>query len=284
MEDDRRQSAPLGTAVVTSTGFLATHLAARLRRLGFRTVHTTRDDVPAIRDFLVREDPSLIVHCAAALSGEPRGMFDANVSLTMEVLEHCRLASPRCRLIHLGSSSEYGALPGPNRGTDPLEPRTVYEGTKAAATMLVRAWSSTFGFPACVVRPYSVYGPGDRPERFTQLLLRRPARVRITPDATHDWIHVDDFCEAVARVVLAAKPGFDVVDVGTGVATTNAGLVEAFQRVLGFKCEVDGSRPRKEGDRDNWLADTRHLQEEYGFRAGIGLEEGIRRMAQAVET
>lgn len=267
------------TCVITSTGFIASNLRTRFLALGWHVVNTSRADSPRIAELLAQEAPDLVIHCAAEIY-DADTMFKSNVILTHEILEYCRSVAPRCRLVHMGSSSEYGEKPVPSKETDVLEPRTIYEGTKAAATMLVQSWALTFGFQACVIRPYSVYGPGESSRRFTQYLLTRPEALSICPTPTHDFVYIDDFCDAVMAVFERQKKPFDLIDVGSGIATSNIDMVRIYEKVLGHKFDLDDSRPRKANDKEVWVADATYLASEYGFRCSISLEEGVRRMVQ----
>src|SRR5690606_35060055 len=94
---------------------------------------------------------------------------------------------------------------------------------------------------------------------------------------TMDFIYIDD----VARAnILAAKS--DVVDqvfnVGTGVETSLAQLLEALLRVVGLTDVTAECLPeRSVNPVPRRLADTRKAAEQLGFVAQVPLEEGLRR-------
>jgi nucleoside-diphosphate-sugar epimerase len=259
-------------------GFIATALADRLRSEGWDVTGTDRCDSLDIRDRLREVAPNLIIHAAAEIYDEST-MFESNVGLTRRILEHCSEVTPNCRLIALGSSSEYGKRNRPTCETDDLQPSTMYEGTKSAASMLVRAYSLTHGFQAALVRPYSVYGAGERAGRFLPFLLSLPTAIKVCPQAAHDFIYIDDFVGAVLAVIARQTRPYDVVNVGTGIMTTNTQLVETFEQVLGHKYEVDTTLPPKVNDTEMWVCNPAHLHKEYGFVPCIDLAQGIALMA-----
>ena len=270
------------TVVITGIrGFIAAALAARFRdEGGWRVVGTDRSDSPRIRDVLRDACPDLVLHAAAELY-DAASMFESNVLLTHMILEHCRDVAPRCRLVALGSSSEYGRRDHPTRETDALQPGTIYEGTKAAAAMLVQASSLTYGFQAAVVRPYSVYGIGERPGRFLPFLLSRPPSIKLCPGAAHDFVYIDDFVAGVFAVLARQSETFDTVNIGTGTMTTNAQLVAVFERVLGHTYVIEAILPPKANDAETWVCDPGHLEREYGYKPCTTLEQGITLMAAA---
>jgi nucleoside-diphosphate-sugar epimerase len=84
---------------------------------------------------LVEFKPDYIFHLAAELAVESE-MFFTNVMMTVDILEYCR-ENPVKKCVIFGSSSEYGCeTKGPRKETDPMNPKTIYEGTKCAATLL----------------------------------------------------------------------------------------------------------------------------------------------------
>jgi dTDP-glucose 4,6-dehydratase len=96
--------------------------------------------------------------------------------------------------------------------TAPLGPTSPYAATKAAADLLALACHRTHGLGVSVVRVCSVYGPHQHPEktipRFaTSLLDARPLQLPGDGGAVRDWLHVDDCCRAVARVLTGGRPG-----------------------------------------------------------------------------
>ena len=123
--------------VTGGRGFIARALVARLQAEGHTVVTTDRSDTPNIQTFLSDVSPSIIIHAAAELHDEST-MFDSNVGLTRNILEHCRDVSPSCRFVLIGSSSEYGRVSTPTAETNILQPGTIYEATKSAASVLTQ--------------------------------------------------------------------------------------------------------------------------------------------------
>jgi len=77
------------------------------------------------------------------------------------------------------------------------------------------------------VRPYSVYGPGEADHRFIPTVIRcllSGEVMKLDPHATHDWIYVYDFIEAMFE-------GY--TDIGTGDSYTNMDVVEMLEGISG---------------------------------------------------
>jgi nucleoside-diphosphate-sugar epimerase len=131
----------------------------------------------------------------------------ANVMLTERLV---RAASARgIRFVFVSSSSVYGdarELPTPEHApTAPLNPYAV---SKGAAEAVVRE----HGADAVIVRPFTVYGPGQRPEmafaRWIDLLAaRQPLPWYAPPGTARDFTYVDDAVAGILAALRRGRPG-----------------------------------------------------------------------------
>jgi len=129
---------------------------------------------------------------------------EANVLLTESLVRGASVAGARFVLV--SSSSVYGnapELPTPERA--PRVPLNPYAASKVTAEDVVRE----HGTDAVIVRPFSVYGPGQRPEmafaRWIDCLRAgRPLPWHASPGTARDFTYVDD---AVAGIRAALRRG-----------------------------------------------------------------------------
>jgi nucleoside-diphosphate-sugar epimerase len=154
------------------------------------------------------QDVDAVIHLAGLPGVRTRrsaaALHEANVVLTERLV---RAASARgTRFVLVSSSSVYGnarELPTPEHA--PAAPLNPYAGSKVAAEAVVRG----HGANAVIVRPFTVYGPGQRPEmafaRWTRLLAaRQPLPWYAAPGTARDFTYVDD---AVAGILAALRRG-----------------------------------------------------------------------------
>jgi nucleoside-diphosphate-sugar epimerase len=149
-----------------------------------------------------------VIH-VAALPGvrtkHPGGLlYDTNVALPERLATAAR--AQRARFVLLSSSSVYGnadVLPTPEDTLPgPLNPYAV---SKVAAEKAVLAC----GGDPVIVRPFTVYGPGQRPEMAFARWIRaiaagEPVPWHAAPGTARDFTYVDD---AVAGIVAALRRG-----------------------------------------------------------------------------
>jgi nucleoside-diphosphate-sugar epimerase len=191
---------------------------------------------------------------------------------------------PSCRaVVRLGSSTEYAASPRPMDEDTPLRPRGYFGATKAAGSLLLSAAAAERGIRAAVLRAFQVYGPGDHPDRFVPTVLEAAAtgaELPLTaPGRRRDWVWVDD---VVAACLLAAErddlvPGA-VLNIGTGVQTTNEELVAVAERVTGRRIATrPRAHPGRSWDTADWVADPSAAAAQLSWKPRVDLAEGLRR-------
>jgi nucleoside-diphosphate-sugar epimerase len=255
------------------SGFIATNLINALKSHHVIGTSSRDDDVTVV---LTAFSPDIICHLAAE-SYDVDKMVEANILLTHSILEYCR-KYPIKKLILFGSSSEYGQKDHPLTERDSLEPRTIYEGTKAAASMLARAYAYTYAIPTIIVRPLSIYGPHEHPNKLMTRLFS--GRITHLNDAMHDWTYIDDFIGAVVVLITNPLPYlFDIVNVGLGVQRSNRDVLQIAERLLGrnVPVEMHSTSMGTGSDSNLWVCDPTHLKTVYGFVPTITLEEGMER-------
>lgn len=212
-----------GAAQVTSIDLLT--YAGDLRRLADVEEHPRyafrQADVASkekIEDILKEQRPQVIVHCAAeshVTRGEmaPRRFYRTNVEGTRVMLE-AALAAGVERFVHVSTDEVYGpVLDGAFKEDDKLpgdvQATSAYARSKALADDLARSYADRLG--VVVVRPTNAFGPYQFPEKafarwVTRALTGRP--IPVWGDGLHvrQWLHVQDFIQAIGLLLKEAEP------------------------------------------------------------------------------
>ena len=255
-------------------GFIASHLSKRLENV----IGITKEQSQNMTSLLEYYKPEYIYHIGAELYDQDK-MFDSNILLTYHILEYCRNANNLKRLIIFGSSSEYGRKDNPISEKDSLEPYTIYEGTKSAASLLSQSYSYTYNIPIFIIRPFTIYGPGEKPNKFLHVLFRKKQNqdkhISIS-EGVHDYVYIDDFINALLNIVQTNQEQFDIINIGSGIQTTNREVVYLFEKVTNYKFDTYSSIEKKVYDSDNWVCNPEKVNKYYKIQ--ISLEEGILKM------
>ena len=191
------------------------------------------------------EPPSAIVNLAAETHVDrsidrPRPFIDTNIVGTFVLLEVARrhvasldgAARAAFRFVHVSTDEVYGSL-GPSGSFSeetPSAPNSPYAASKAAADHLVRASFHTYGLPAIITNCSNNYGPRQFPEKLIPLMILNAVEGRPLPiygdgGNVRDWLHVDDHCAGLLRVVQKGRPG-EKYNIGGGNERTNLEVVD----------------------------------------------------------
>jgi len=140
------------------------------------------------------------------------------------------------------------------------------------------------GLDYVLLRYFNVYGPRmDVHGLYTEVLVRWMERIAdgqpplIFGDGlqTMDFVVTGDI--ARANVLAAASPVNEgVYNVASGTETSLLELAEALLRVMGSDLHVEHGPDRAVNGVVRRLADVSAAERDLGFRAEIGLEEGLR--------
>jgi len=300
------------TALVTgASGFIGRALTARLLETGRRVIAAGREgsalpaadrslrlafpDPEAVRQALARERVEIVFHCAAygvnPADRDPAAMHAANVAAVGAWVEAAAALGARA-FVHLGSCAEYGVVSDERPiGEDrPLLATDLYGTSKAEGGLRSAETAARLRIPFVWVRPFGVFGPGEAAHRLLPYLharLRTGARVDLTPGRQmRDYLYIDD---AVAGLIAAGDAALKgqggPYNLCSGRAVTIRAVAE--EAACAMQVPLDrlafGARDYRPGEPMWMVGDPARLAAASGFRAAIGVEDGIARMMLALD-
>jgi UDP-glucose 4-epimerase len=220
----------------------------------------------------------------------------ANTGPTLTLLQAVREAGTRPRVVFASSG---GAVYRPSDDGSPvgeeeqLEPLTSYGILKVAFEQYLRLGAHERWLTATVLRignPYGVLLPTERLQGFIGVALHRlldgsPVRVFGDLDNVRDYVHLDDVCQAFLRAMDEPAP-FELYNIGSGIGTSVREVIEILGRVTGYDVRIEQDEIPEDATRlPRWIVlDTSKAERALGWRAEVGLEDGIRAMWQALQT
>jgi dTDP-glucose 4,6-dehydratase len=200
-------------------------------------------DRQAIERIFSEHQPDCILNFAAETHvdrsiDDPRPFIDSNIVGAFELLEVSRryIATVRnssFRFIHVSTDEVYGSLgeSGLFSEMTPYAPNSPYSASKAAADHLVRAYHETYGLPAIITNCSNNYGPFQFPEKLIPLTILNAIEGKPLPiygdgGNIRDWLHVEDHCLGILKVLEIGRPG-QKYNIGGGNEHTNLQVVDA---------------------------------------------------------
>jgi dihydroflavonol-4-reductase len=321
-----RSKEPAPVLVTGATGYTGSHLALRLReqghkvralvRPGSRTEHLGRAGVDLLEGDLRRAADveraatgvECIYHVAAVFrtAGHPDGYYyDVNVGGTENVLRAAR-ANGVARVVHCSTVGVHGDVAEiPCREATPFNPGDIYQQTKLAGEQLARSAFAN-GQPGVVVRPASIYGPGDlRHLKLFRTVGKGQFRMFGSGETLWHPVYIDDL---VNGLILCghhqAALGQTYIIAGESYVTLNqwtAGVAAALGRVpprgrlpywplfvsaaaCEALCRPFGIEPPLHRRRAGFFVKNRAFsiekaRRELGYQPKVEIDEGLRRTA-----
>jgi nucleoside-diphosphate-sugar epimerase len=303
-------AAPCRRALVTgAAGFIGANLVQALERAGVEVhalvrassdtwrldaMHPAGDihrvdllDAPRVAEVVATTRPDVVFHAAASGVHHPRTAAERRATVADTVLGAFNLceaaaAAGVSRLVCLGSSLECRQSDEPVTEDAALLPSTFRGASKAAASLLCAQMAAEAGVRAIVLRLFAVYGPWETPSRFVPTVMAALLDGRglnlTRAGISRDFVFVGDVVDACLRAASASGGAMaEIVNIGTGVRTTNEALVELAQRVAGVRVRaVPGEFPERPVDSATNVADISKSRRLLGWAPAHSLEEGLR--------
>jgi dTDP-glucose 4,6-dehydratase len=218
-----------------------------------------------------------VVHFAAESHNDnsltdPWPFVHTNLVGTATLLEAVRRRSTRYH--HVSTDEVFGdlALDEPRRFDEQTayNPSSPYSATKAGSDLLVRAWVRSFGIEATLSNCSNNYGPYQHVEKFiprqiTNLLDGVRPKLYGTGENVRDWLHVDDHCAAVLRVLEAGRIG-ETYMVGADGERSNKQVVEDLLEVFGKPRDAYDLVNDRPGHDRRYAVDNTKITTELGWQ------------------
>jgi UDP-glucose 4-epimerase len=232
-----------------------------------------------------------------ALGSVPRSVQDpltssaVNIEGTLNVLLAARDEGIR-RVVYSSSSSVYGTQRElPVREDLPPDPISPYGVAKLAAERYCVSFSRVYeSVETVVVRYFNVFGPRQSP--FSQYAAMIPLfitaidagnAIRVFGDGnqSRDFTYVSNVVAGTIRAADASAANGRIFNVAASQPASVNDVATLIGRIVG-KPVTRSEEPARPGDiRDSW-ADISAAREILGWEPDVGLEEGLRRTAEAL--
>lgn len=236
----------------------------------------------------------------------PDAYIESNILGFYNILEACR-NNPVKHLVYASSSSVYGGNKKvPFSIDDKVDyPVSLYAATKKSNELLAHAYSKLYNIPSTGLRFFTVYGPAGRPDMayfsFTNKLMQdETIEIFNYGNCKRDFTYIDDIVEGIVRVMKKAPvtqegedglpiPPYKLYNIGNSqpenlldfVQILSEELVRA--KVLPKNFDLEAHKklvPMQPGDVVETFADTKALEEDFGFKPKTPLRIGLRKFAE----
>ena len=256
----------------------------------YKFVHGDIADIDVVKKLLPEVD--YIVHFAAE-SHNDRAILDPSIFLQTNVLGTQRLLEAAKdvsikRFHHISTCEVFGELELDEKRkfkeSDPYQPKTPYNASKAGANHVVMSYYYTFQIPVTISHCCNNYGPYQFPEKLIPLFATNALDDQPLPlfkSSTHkrEWIHVDDHSEAIDLILEKGKIG-EAYNVGTGVEKSVEEITNLILDNLGKHHSFKKFVPDRLQHDKRYLLDSSKIIRELGWTPHYDFEKGIQETVQ----
>src|SRR3989338_5316152 len=297
--------------VTGADGFIGSHLAERLVRLGAKTTALVyynafgskglidsselKDEMEVVAGDIcdrasldrIMQKTDVIFHLAALIGvpysyEAPESYVRTNILGTLNVLEPSR-ANNLKRGVITSTSEVYGrAIRVPIDESHPLRGQSPYSASKIGADKLAEAFHLSYGLPVVTVRPFNTFGPRQSaraviPTIILQCLTGSSVRLgNLTP--TRDLNYVDNIVEGYTLAAESPRVLGQTINLGSGREISIGQLAKLIAKMSGTKISIRSDRQRvrpKDSEVERLAADSSLARKFLGWRPRYSLEEGL---------
>ncbi|MBN1277359.1 MAG: NAD-dependent epimerase/dehydratase family protein [Deltaproteobacteria bacterium] len=296
--------------IMGGLGFIGSHLTRKLLASGYRIrifdklygshdlvsdladrveilegdIEKPEDAVNALEDIDIVID---LIHTTVPGSSMLNPVYDiqSNIASHVHWLKHLADTEVK-KVIYVSSGGTVYGIPReiPITETHPTNPLSSYGITKLCIEKYVAMYSELYGIRHLICRPSNVYGEGQRLNIgqgvigvFLDRAMRcQPIEIWGNGESKRDYLYVSDLVEAIATL-LSYSGKEKVFNVSTGKGYSVNDIVRVIEENTTLDVHVH-REPVRGFDVPENVLDNLLLSEQTGWKPGVDLQEGIRRV------
>tara|TARA_B100001250_G_scaffold412903_1_gene445385 strand:- start:2388 stop:3368 length:981 start_codon:yes stop_codon:yes gene_type:complete len=296
--------------VTGGCGFIGSHLAEKLIRLGYEVLiidNLSTGRLENIKHFKNKckfykadisnikqidkyfKDINTVFHCAALADivpsiQNPKNYYNSNVTGSFNVISSCIKYKVK-KIIYTASSSCYGiAEKTPTKEEEKINPEYPYALTKYLGEQIILHWSKVYKIKSISLRLFNVYGPRSRTSGtygamfgifLAQKIFSQPYTVVGNGEQTRDFTYISDIVEVLIK---SSKSNLtqEIFNIGSGRTVSINYIVKLLK---GKKVKI----PKRPGEPEITFADISKVKKKLKWKPKIKIEKGIKLLLENLD-
>jgi dTDP-glucose 4,6-dehydratase len=207
--------------------------------------------------------------------------INTNVSGVQVLLDAIKASNRKIRFVQVSTDEVYGSISsGSWDENSPLLPNSPYSASKAGGELLARSYHRTHGLDVVITRCSNNYGTHHFPEKLiplfiTNLLDGKKVPVYGSGLNVRDWLHVDDHCEGIFRVLMSGKSG-EVYNIGGGRELSNLEITRLILEAMNADDSAIEYVEDRKGHDFRYSINWSKIQRELGYEPVVKFEDGLK--------
>ncbi len=288
--------------VVGGTGFIGSHLVERLRaqgnfcttlgvqrankvvqNLGVPHIVCDLTDFDSLQEHVSEQCFDYVVNLGGyinhnSLSDGAKDIFDAHLMGVINLVQALNKKSLRC-FIQIGSSDEYGNTAKIKEESAREYPATPYGVAKSMATQYLLMLNQSESLPVVILRPFLVFGPGQKEDRFIPGLISSALNNKIFEmsygNQVRDFCYVDDIVDGIMMTFSSKVAVGQIINLASGKGMTVKNMVEEFQAFLPNLKIKFGARKERISDSADSVANVNKAKNLLNWTSTTPLRKGL---------
>lgn len=161
-------------------------------------------------------------------------------------------------------------------------PKSPYSASKASSDMLVKAYYHTNKLPVTITNCSNNYGPYQNPEKFiprsiTNILNDKPIKIYGDGKYVRDWLHVEDHCKAIEKVIQKGNIGETYLVGGQeNKEISNLEVAKQIIKILGVSEDLIEFVTDRPSHDKRYAVDWSKINNNLGWEPERNFEEGLK--------
>ena len=211
----------------------------------------------------------------------PEVYIDSNIVGFQNIIECCRnFKMPK--LVFASSSSVYGnnEIVPYNEEQNVDNPISLYAATKKSNELIAHTYSHLYNIQTIGLRFFTVYGPWGRPDMapflfMDAILHNKQINVFNNGELSRDFTYIDDIINGVYLTIINTIPYKNkIYNIGNGSPVNLLDFISILEDSIGIK-SIKNFVGMQKGDVYKTWADTKSLQNDFGYVSSVSLKKGI---------
>lgn len=239
----------------------------------FQLVTKLLEDVDAVVNFAAES------HVDRSIDGA-MDFVQTNIVGVQVLLDAIKNSNKKIRFVQVSTDEVYGSIASGSWTEDsPLLPNSPYSASKAGGELLARAYFKTHNLDVVITRCSNNYGPYHFPEKMIPLFitnLLEGKKVPLYGDGLNvrDWLHVDDHCNGILKVLLKGRSG-EIYNIGGGSELNNFELTNIILKAMGTDSSSIEYVEDRKGHDLRYSVNHQKITNELGYQPQVDFSDGL---------
>ena len=216
-------------------------------------------------------------------------MIEGNIRFLLQLIQFSKYNKTKL-IVNTGSGAEYGIIEGKKISEkDIMQPQSLYGISKFCGFKMGNLYAKENGVEIVTVRPFGVYGPGEKEHRLVPQLIRSLEEEKTLEmtlgEQIRDYIYIDDLIDAYIKIAKSPnKDIYGVYNVCSSEGISVKEIANIIEEIYGLENKHSkfkfGSIPYRIDEIMYYVGDNTKILNEIGWKPSTDIRDGLKKMIE----